>query len=89
MRVIEPRNARCAACHLCVLACAFHHEGAFGRRASSIVIVKNEAEGTVEVRIAGAACDGRPACDGCVGEAAPLCVEWCPTGALAARETVR
>ena len=88
MRTIEPRNTRCAACHLCVLACSFHHEGTFGRRASSIRIVKDEAEGTVEVCIAGADGNGPPACDGCVGEAAPLCVEWCPTGALLAREVV-
>ena len=49
MPTIETRNERCAACNLCVLACSFHHEKAFGRRGASIDILKNEREGEVEI----------------------------------------
>lgn len=83
---IETRPERCAACHLCVLACSFHHEGAFGRRGASIDILKNEREGDVEIIIFGEGQNGRKPCDGCVSEDKPLCIVWCPAGALLARK---
>ncbi|MBL6946032.1 MAG: hypothetical protein ISR47_05295 [Rhodospirillales bacterium] len=86
MPTIELRHERCAACNLCVLACSFHHEKAFGRRGASIDIVKNEREGEVEIVILDDSRDGRRACDGCTNEETPLCVVWCPVGALLARE---
>lgn len=82
---IEPRHERCGACNLCVLACSFHHEQAFGRRSASIEIVKDEREGEVEIVIFDEARDGRRSCDGCADEDQPLCVQWCPVGALTVR----
>ncbi|MDP6692013.1 MAG: hypothetical protein QF384_21150 [Alphaproteobacteria bacterium] len=80
---ITPRHQRCGACNLCVLACSFHHEGSFGRRNASIDIIKDEREGEVEIVIFDEARDGRKPCDGCANEERPLCVQWCPVGALA------
>ncbi len=85
MTSIEPRHERCGACNLCVLACSFHHVGAFGRRDSSIEIIKDEREGEVEIVIFDNAQTDRQACDGCVDEAMPMCAQWCPVGALAIR----
>lgn len=82
---ILPRHDRCGACNLCVLACSFHHEGAFGRRNSSIEIIKNEREGDVEIVIFDEARHGRRPCDGCTTEERPLCVQWCPVGALSVK----
>ncbi|MDP6342836.1 MAG: hypothetical protein QF578_23790 [Alphaproteobacteria bacterium] len=82
---IEPRHERCGACNLCVLACAFHHEGAFGRRSASIEIHKNEREGEVEIVIFDEPRDGHKACDGCLNEDRPLCAQWCPVRALLIR----
>ncbi len=84
---IEPRHQRCGACNLCVLACAFHHDGAFGRRNASIDIIKDEREGEVEIVIFDEARDGRKPCDGCANEERPLCVQWCPVGALSIRRS--
>jgi Fe-S-cluster-containing dehydrogenase component len=80
---------RCGACNLCVLACSYHHVGSFGRRFSSIRIHKDEAEGDVEIAIAAAGDIGGPVCDACPDQEIPLCVSWCPTGALLTRENER
>ena len=82
MSAIQIRPERCGACNLCVLACSFHHIQAFSRRRSSIDILKNETEGSVEIVIREVARDGRIACDGCSEEDSPLCAEWCPVGAI-------
>jgi Fe-S-cluster-containing dehydrogenase component len=86
MSIIQPKHERCAACNLCVLACSFHHEKAFSRRGASIDIIKDEREGEVEVVIFSDAHDGRRPCDDCLNETKPLCVVWCPAGALLVRE---
>lgn len=85
MTAIMTVAERCGACHLCVLACSYHHVGAFGRRFSSIRILKDEAQGEVEIAIAAVGDGGGPACDACPDEAMPLCISWCPVGALLPR----
>ena len=84
---ILARHGRCGACNLCALACSFHHEGAFGRRNSSIEIIKDEREGEVEIVIFDGAQDDRKPCDGCANEERPLCVQWCPVGALSVKRS--
>ena len=77
--LVEPR---CTACGICELICSFHHTSAFGRAGASIRALKNAARGEVNLSIAGPGEDGRVACDGCSGEVLPLCVKWCPVGAV-------
>lgn len=82
MARVQPHHERCTACNLCVLACSFHHEGSFGRRSTSISILKDEDEGRVDIVIHGEDTSEHLACDECRNEHRPLCVDWCPTGAL-------
>ncbi len=74
---------KCAACGICELACSYHHNKVFSRRLSSIEIYKSEAEGRVEMSIHDTESSIRKACNRCSNEAVPLCVRWCPVGALA------
>ena len=79
--------SRCAACEICVLICAYHHTGQFGRRVSSLKVSKNEATGTVRLSLVGETEGGAPTCDLCAGEAdGPFCVAWCPVDAIRVEE---
>ena len=75
-------ETRCTACGICELICTFHHTGAFGRAEASIRALKDAARGEVALSIAGPGEGDRIGCDGCSGEALPLCVKWCPVGAV-------
>jgi Fe-S-cluster-containing hydrogenase component 2 len=81
--LVEPR---CTACGICELICTFHHTGAFGRAVSSIRALKNAARGEVDLSISETGENGRIGCDGCGDEALPLCVRWCPVGAVQAKK---
>jgi Fe-S-cluster-containing dehydrogenase component len=79
---IITNSAKCAACHICVLACSYHHANVFSKSLSSIEIFKMEASGQVKITIHQAAGDNQTACDRCEKEALPLCIKWCPVGAI-------
>jgi len=73
---------KCAACDICELACSYHHSQSFSRSLSSIEIHKIESTGKVQISILEAKDPFRKACDRCEGEEIPLCVKWCPVGAI-------
>jgi len=66
---------RCYACKTCQIACSFHHTGSFWPEKSSICVYRKPQEGVIIWKL-GASCDG------CAGEASPLCVKYCQYGAL-------
>ena len=73
---------KCAACDICELACSYHHAKSFSRSLSSIEIHKLESTGKVHISILEAKDPSRKACDRCEDEKIPLCVKWCPVGAI-------
>jgi Fe-S-cluster-containing hydrogenase component 2 len=84
---LRPIPERCAACSICELACTFHHTKAFGRRPSSIAVHKDHVTGEVTIAIHETEAGPRRACDLCAGERVPLCVKWCPVGAVGTTRT--
>ena len=77
---------RCAACHICELACAYHHAQVFSRRISSIAIHKDDSTGRVAIAFEHNGDEQRHACDFCEREPTPLCVKWCPVNAVLMKE---
>ena len=75
---------KCGSCHLCELACSFHHYSAFSPRRSSLEVRKHMAGSTMEIAVFERAEGMRAACDGCQSHKVPLCVQWCPTSAITA-----
>jgi Fe-S-cluster-containing dehydrogenase component len=71
---IEIDPQKCIGCSCCTLACSFHHGHEFLPEKSSVHILFDE-EGAVHARVL-------PSCDLCPNEKAPLCIEFCPVGAL-------
>jgi Fe-S-cluster-containing dehydrogenase component len=72
--VIEVNPQKCIGCCCCTLACSFHHGHEFLPEKSSVHILFDE-EGAVHARVL-------PSCDLCPNEKAPLCIEFCPVGAV-------
>lgn len=81
--VIHPE--RCTGCMLCVLACSFHHTKRFDRRISSVAVSTLGKEREMNILIHEVKDEERQACDNCQGERIPLCVRYCPTGAIVRR----
>jgi len=75
-------ESKCAACHLCELACSFHHLGAFSPRRSSLEVLKQDAVSEITITLHGSDDGIRRGCDGCPDNRIPLCVMWCPTDAV-------
>ena len=73
---------KCAACGICELACSYHHDRSFSRVSSSIEIRKSDATGDVDIILLKDKTSSRKACDDCADEKVPLCVHWCPVGAI-------
>ena len=86
MATLVTYPGRCAACHICELACSYHHAQVFSRRLSSIAIFKDDPTGKVDIDIDEAGEGQRRACDVCESEPAPLCVKWCPVDAILTKE---
>ena len=85
MNEIQTIPKKCTACHICEMACSYHHTRTFSRRLSSIEISKSEAVGQVEMTIHGVKDQSHRMCDFCENEDIPLCVKWCPVGAIVER----
>ncbi len=73
---------KCTACRICEMACSFHHTRLFQPAFSSIEIIKHDASGKVEMFIHEQSEGEHRGCDRCPGEGLPLCLKWCPTGAI-------
>jgi Fe-S-cluster-containing hydrogenase component 2 len=71
---IEVNFQKCIGCFSCTLACSFHHTRAFFPEKSSIYIAF-DGEGTIRGSVL-------PTCDLCPKEKTPLCMEFCPVGAV-------
>jgi anaerobic carbon-monoxide dehydrogenase iron sulfur subunit len=63
----------CCGCRACELACSFHLSNAFNPEASAIKV--NRYNGDLKLVI-------NSSCDLCKEEDFPLCVKYCPSGAL-------
>lgn len=76
--ILNSKN--CTGCLICELVCSFHHSHQFSRN-SSIKVKKSllDSEKGVETLIN---FDGNQACDNCVDEETPLCVQFCPEKVL-------
>ena len=85
MRKVLVRVDLCVGCRTCEMVCSQHHIGAFGRTASSIYVDRNERKGDIEITVFEEETDGHIGCDLCSGLRVPLCVKFCPTGAIAIR----
>jgi Fe-S-cluster-containing dehydrogenase component len=59
---------------VCNLACSFHHTRAFFPEQSSIHITA-DGKGIIQTMVL-------PSCDLCANETRPLCLEFCPVGAV-------
>lgn len=67
----------CGGCRTCEMACSYHHRGEFAPALSSLKIQeKTEGPGYL-VLLKKTADEAGPACDGCRGLKAPLCVDYC------------
>jgi len=64
-------EARCVGCRLCELACSFGRTGAFDPEAAAIRVTFRD-DGRLSVTVD----------DTCSACRDPLCVEFCPVGAL-------
>ena len=73
--VVDPNL--CTGCRSCEVICTYHHTGAFGRKASSIRVKRDEEKGVFDIAIAK---NGEYACDLCGGD--PLCIKYCAVGAI-------
>ncbi len=67
----------CTACRACEVACSFHHRRVFDPSRSSIKILRDYRDGSIEVEL-------YRSCDGCVQETGPFCIEFCSRKALSA-----
>lgn len=65
----------CTGCGTCELICSFHHSEMFSTNFSDIHVLKSNKIGKVTWSI-------DPSCDFCIGEKQPLCVKYCPYGAI-------
>ena len=79
---VKVNEAICAGCHVCELACSFHHLEAFSPRRSSIEIRKNSSAGAIAATVYDQAIEFRIACDGCIKLKMPACAAWCPANAI-------
>ena len=71
---IEVDPQKCIGCFCCTLACSFHHKHEFLPEESSVHILF-DGEGAVRIEVL-------PSCDLCPKEERPLCIEFCPVGAV-------
>jgi Fe-S-cluster-containing hydrogenase component 2 len=65
----------CRGCRTCELVCSWHFHKVFSPELSSIKISKNNRTMVIVWSI-------DSTCDSCKGESHPLCVAYCPFGAL-------
>ena len=71
---ISVNKEKCIGCLTCELACSFHHTKEFSLQNASIRM-DFDSEGGIRVAIL-------PTCDLCLNEKVPLCMEFCPAGAV-------
>jgi Fe-S-cluster-containing hydrogenase component 2 len=71
---ISVNKKKCKDCCICELACSFHHMGEFLPEYASIRIY-SDRNGGLDVTILST-------CDLCTKEKLPLCMEFCPSGAI-------
>jgi len=76
MRKIEWDINKCYGCKTCEFACSFHQGKVFSPELSSIKVYRNNRTGVIKWSI------DYSTCDFCEGEETPLCVKYCPYGAL-------
>lgn len=81
-RKIMALQERCTGCRICEIVCAYHHKKIFSRKISSIFVRRIERRGEFEITIWEEGKNGRLPCDVCANEKQPLCVKFCPAGAL-------
>jgi len=67
--------AQCTGCRSCEVMCSFHHCGGFNPNLSSIIVTRNDIEGTVNYKFL-------TSCDLCEGLPIPACVAACSPHAL-------
>jgi len=79
---IAALQERCTGCRTCEIVCAYHHKKVFSREISSVFVRRIERRGEFEVTIYEERKNGRLPCDVCINEKQPLCVRFCPPGAL-------
>jgi Fe-S-cluster-containing dehydrogenase component len=65
-------SARCVGCRLCELACSFSRHGAFNPAEAAIAVYFQD-DGTLAVVVS----------EDCAACRRPLCVDFCPVGAIA------
>ncbi len=65
----------CYGCKLCALGCSYRRTGAFGLVDSHIQVERDFETSRIDWRLS-------PGCDRCVDRARPVCVAFCPYGAL-------
>ncbi|MFO8164650.1 MAG: hypothetical protein ACQEQO_03655 [Thermodesulfobacteriota bacterium] len=80
MKILFDKH-RCTACGLCELACSFHHSKSFLPDKASIVICMDR-KGHIEIKTL-------PTCDFCTNEEIPMCMDFCPTGAIKLKNKIR
>ncbi len=72
---------RCCGCRACVLACSFHHTGAFSLKSgTSLDIHRWPKKGKFEIVLHREAEKGHPACD--CPEDSELCLQYCGSDEL-------
>lgn len=71
---ISVNKGKCTGCLSCELACSFHHTKEFSLENASIRICF-DSEGGLGINVL-------PTCDMCIKEKVPLCMEFCPSGAI-------
>jgi Fe-S-cluster-containing hydrogenase component 2 len=71
---VEVNPQKCIGCYCCTLACSFHHTRTFFPEDSSIDI-SFDGKGAIHTKVL-------PSCDLCLKEKRPLCIEFCPVGAV-------
>lgn len=82
--IVHPQN--CSGCRVCEVVCTFHHNKVFGRKTSSVEVNRMERKGEFEIIIHQNKENLHQACDFCKNEETPLCVKFCPTGAIILKE---
>ena len=66
---------KCHGCRACEIMCSFHHKGSMAPSASSIRIIRDNAEGRILWSV-------DETCDSCQEEAVPFCKKYCLYGAI-------
>lgn len=65
----------CYGCKMCEILCSYHKQGIFSPEGGAIRVYKDHQSGKIHWT-------ADTTCDNCEGEEQPLCIKYCPYGAL-------